>query len=414
MTPLNTQKGAALLAITVVLLLTMSVFMYASYSQLKYQRQERLDTQYYARMQEARTALIAYALTKQQNEKKNVNPAEPVIYDRIRLGELPCPDASGDGSGSNIGNGCASLFGWLPWRTLGMSSPQDKRRIWYAVDANFHNQAGRTSTTEPVINPDTEPSGLTLDGKKMAAILIAEGAPVTGQPKQFHTRPQSSDKTKASQVALMNQERQHFLEGRNASQNNVIAFVSGAPSTTFNDYAIGLTSKTLMTWVGKRVLHEYKHLFYTIAEQYGYLPFPADARDEPCGEVKQNALPWRHPIIPSWGRHGYIPKSCSPTYMRSNTALPVFDRAVLEASTSPHSWLFRNQWPSYFKYTWGLDNYSPPGLGGIESLMRYKYYLFLKLRIDNHSGWYGTKVGYYDSQEKKDVLYIGRRYKVGP
>lgn len=403
MKPLNTQKGVALLAITVVLLLTMSVFMYASYSQFNHQRQERLDTQYYARMQEARTALIAYALTKQQNEPQNANPNDPVEYDRIRLGELPCPDASGNGSGSNSGSQCASRFGWLPWRTLGMSAPQDKRRIWYAVDEQFYNRAGRV--IEPVLNPSTVPSTLTLDGKKMAAVLIAEGTSLSGQAKQSYLRPISVDNRKTSQVALMNQERNKFLEGVNNQANNEDTFVSGATTASFNDVAVGLTSKTLMSWVGKMALQDMRRWFYKVTTEYEYIPRPSLTLNGNCDAVIRKSFPRQFylPDFPNWNKYGYIPVSCSPLYMWNNSPFKVFKRADWGVNNGIHDWWFKNQWYLFFSYTVGFTNMNY----FIEVANRFKYDVLI-LPI-NHAGWDIGTVGYSDSDYK---FYTGYRYKV--
>lgn len=410
MKPLNTQQGAVLLAITVLLLLAMSVFMLASYNQLKNQHQERLDTDYYARVEEARKALIAYALTKHQNEKKTQKPGEKSKYDRIRLGELPCPDASGDGSGNNIGNKCASLFGWLPWRTLGMTAPKDKRRIWYAVDKNFHNQGCRKINKkcmpEPVLNPSVQPDALTLDGQKMAAVLIAEGAPVKNQPKQTYARPKSSDKKQVSQVALMNQERQRFLEGSNARKDNEESFVSGAPSITFNDYAVGITSKTLMTWVGKMALQDMRRWFYDLADDHKYIPRPSLTVNGNCDAVIRKPFPRQFylPDFPNWGKYGYIPVSCSPLYMWNNRPFEVFKRTDWENKNGVHDWWFKNKWYLFFSYTVGFTNVNS---FIFESANRFRYDVLIK--PFDHSGWDKDKIGFSDSDYK---FYTGFRYKV--
>lgn len=409
MKSLAKQKGAAILVMAVVLLLSMSVLMYTSYSQLKNARQERIDSQYYARVEEARKALFAYALTKHQNESKTWQSGDSVLYDRIRLGELPCPDASGNGSASNMSDQCASLFGWLPWRTLGLSAPKDKRRIWYAVDTNFYNRGcrkvGTTCVPEPILNPSVQPSALTLDGQKMAAVLIAEGAPVTGQAKQSYTRPESSSNTRANQVALMNQERQRFLEGRNANQGNVNAFVSAPTSTTFNDYAVGITSKTLMTWVGKMALQDMRRWFYDLADEYKYIPRPSLTLDGNCDAVIRKPFPrgLSLPDFPNWGKYGYIPVSCSPLYMWNNQPFKVFNRTDWGGNGGVHDWWFRNEWYLFFSYTVGFTNMNR----FLELANRFKYDVLI-LPI-NHSGWDYRKVGFSDSDYK---FYEGFRYKV--
>lgn len=405
MKPLNRQQGAALLAIAVVLLLAMSVFMFASYSQLNNQRQERLDTQYHARVEEARKALIAYASTKQKREKRNRSPNEPIQYDGIRLGELPCPDANGNGSGSNSGTECASRFGWLPWRTLGMSAPKDKRRIWYAVDKRFYNRAGRG--TEPVLNPSTQPSTLTLDGQKMVAVLIAEGAPLVNQPKQSYSRPKSTDNTTASQIALITQERQKFLEGINSQASNENTFVSGTPSNVFNDYAVGITSKTLMTWVGKMALQDMRRWFYDIADKYEYIPRPSLKLNGNCDAVIRKPFPKQAylPDFPNWNTYGYIPVSCSPLYMWNNRPFKVFKRADWGSNSGVHDWWFKNEWYLFFSYTVGFTNVRNSLI--FESANRFRYDVLI-IPFD-HPGWDSEKVGFSDSDYK---FKKGFRYKV--
>ena len=80
-------------------------------------------------MEEAREAIIGYAMT---------NPAVPV-----NSRHLPCPDIDGNGTEDRAGNACAGVLGaiatgFLPWVDLGVAS-QDAwgNRLRYAVVAGL-------------------------------------------------------------------------------------------------------------------------------------------------------------------------------------------------------------------------------------------------------------------------------------
>ena len=101
--------------------------------------------------------------------------------DPNRPGELPCPDLDGDGRlmlGVDFRGGrdvpCASLRGWLPFRSLGVEELRDGagERLWYAVSDIHH--AGHSAPL------NSEVAGqLSVDGAgDVAAVIIAPGFPV--------------------------------------------------------------------------------------------------------------------------------------------------------------------------------------------------------------------------------------------
>jgi hypothetical protein len=114
----------------------------------------------------ARAALLGYA-----------------VGDPNRPGELPCPDADGDGRSAPprdyVGPRCRTLRGWLPWYTLRLPDLRDAagERLWYAVSDTFH--AGGSG----VLNSDT-PGLLEVDGAgDVAAVVIAPGSALAGQDR---------------------------------------------------------------------------------------------------------------------------------------------------------------------------------------------------------------------------------------
>ena len=122
--PLDSQRGAALLALVLALalgsgLVTIEWLEAAAHSAHAVRRTE-------AALAAARDALIGYAASYPDQHAGRHGP-----------GYLPCPDTSGNGS-PNTPCPAASL-GRLPWRRLGLHDPRDGagERLWYALDRRF-------------------------------------------------------------------------------------------------------------------------------------------------------------------------------------------------------------------------------------------------------------------------------------
>lgn len=172
-------------------------------------------------------------------------------------GFLPCPDRNNDGNPAsnctfNPASSTYTTVGRLPFRILGLADIRGSsgERLWYAVSDNFRN----TQSNDVVINSDT-PGHLTVDGMgDVVAVIIAPGAPVTGQ----NARPSNNVSAE-------------YLEADNATDTDQ-SFVSTAGGT-FNDRLVTITRAELMQVVEQRVINEVRSILTQYNNAYGAYPW---------------------------------------------------------------------------------------------------------------------------------------------
>ena len=210
-------------------------------------------------LKQAKTALIARA-----------------VLDANRPGELPCPDVDYDGQvtlntdftgGAN--SPCASLLGWLPWRTLDLPDLRDASgaRLWYALGDAWH--AGNSTA----LNPDTA-GGLTLNGAAnpdIVAVILAPGADL-----KLDTDPRPAETSaamNATTLALV----QKFLEGAN-SDGTLTTYVNQAGGN-FNDRLVIITRAELIAAVQRRVAGELAVALNNYRATNGRYPWLSDNTD---------------------------------------------------------------------------------------------------------------------------------------
>lgn len=157
--------------------------------------------------------------------------------DNNRPGSLPCPDTNNDGVAELfVGANCPAYIGRLPWKTLDLPELLDGsgERLWYAISPGL-----RDNTAAEPINPLTVLQ-ITLDGSpppsKIAAIVFSPGPPLPGQ----NGRPSNN--------------AADYLDGSNSDGDN--AYVSGPPSSSFNDKLLVITRNDIFRVVNQRVLGE--------------------------------------------------------------------------------------------------------------------------------------------------------------
>lgn len=162
------QRGQALLAMLVILVLGLSAAIYALVSPTRSTVERDKITA--AALAQAKAALIGYAVGVDLNSG--------------RPGDLPCPDTVDNGqTGASCGNaagttGQTSRIGRLPWRSLGLPDLRDGdgERLWYAVSNNFKYN-NRTTCTSPgatgCLNSDTRG---TITVRNSAGTVIHNGA----------------------------------------------------------------------------------------------------------------------------------------------------------------------------------------------------------------------------------------------
>ena len=222
--PLDSQRGAALLALVLALalgsgLVTVEWLEAAARSAHAARRTE-------AALAAARDALIGYAASYPDQHAGRHGP-----------GYLPCPDTSGNGS-PNTPCG-ATVLGRLPWRRLGLHDPRDGagERLWYAIDRRFRANGYKHRP----LNGDTA-TDLVVDGRGgVAAVILAPGPALPFQDR-------SRDRFDPAQ----------YLEGGNESPGDG-AYASreaspSLPNERFNDRVDAIPRDELMAAAGRRAL----------------------------------------------------------------------------------------------------------------------------------------------------------------
>ncbi|HHM05745.1 MAG TPA: hypothetical protein ENJ19_08375 [Gammaproteobacteria bacterium] len=232
------QGGVVLLLMLIVVLLGSATLLVGRLNQAAELRQNR--AQDVKALAAARQALLGAAV---------IDPAQP--------GRLPCPDADDDGLAEAACAAAASRLGRFPWRSLNAGDLRDSagERLWYAV-SNSHRPGGSVR-----LNSDTA-GGLSVDGSAdVVAVLLAPGAPLTGQ-----NRANSNS-------------RNAYLEDDNNDLD--ASYVTQAPPPppgdppAFNDAVLAVTRGELMQAVERRVLAEVRRALLNYYALNNYFPYAA-------------------------------------------------------------------------------------------------------------------------------------------
>ena len=276
------NKGAALLVMLLVVLVTFSTIIVSALSRINIEAQKQKKTQ--DALAQAKNALIAWSVL--QGDTSSVVTARP--------GVLPCPDrndlgtvASGTASGSCSLTGSTTI-GRFPWRTVGAEDLRDAdgELLWYAVSDNFRTT---TSKKPPAINSNTKGTlhlfahdGTTLltpEGEDLAAIIFSPGSPLAEQNRSG--APNAVSSYLESGMGINNTSSSGpFITGiLKDAQGNILV----------NDIAIGITARELITSVEKRVLNEAQNALAAFAEANGGIyPNPAKPTGINCDKVKSD------------------------------------------------------------------------------------------------------------------------------
>ncbi|MGH8671507.1 MAG: hypothetical protein ACREUA_05645, partial [Burkholderiales bacterium] len=194
------------------------------------------------------------------------------VSDSNRPGELPCPDQNNDGrltAADLLGSNCRALVGRLPLRVLNLPDLRDGNgdRLWYALSNNFHAN-GSTR-----INADTV-GALTITGNttvgSVVAVVFSPGKPLDTQNRGG---------VGANNVV-------NFLEGENADADSV--YVQALESAGFNDRLVFISSATLLSAVGKRVLNETRVALENFKEDFGYFPYATTFQNPNTSDFKSD------------------------------------------------------------------------------------------------------------------------------
>ncbi len=184
--PADRQRGAALLLLMLVVLVSITAVLVAGISNSEARIRQSIATR--DSLAQARRALIDYAVVQQDLQAGS--PAQ-----------LPCPDIDdtgvtieGEAHTDVCGAAGVSVIGRLPWRTLGVDTLRDASSecLWYAVSGSWKQAAGSTAE---LINPDSNgqlqlwslETGNVIEGatsdSRPVAIVFAANAALAGQSR---------------------------------------------------------------------------------------------------------------------------------------------------------------------------------------------------------------------------------------
>ena len=228
---MKSQRGAALLALTAVLVvgvtwMLVSAFSVAGTSAARTAHNARV-------LAEAKAALVAWVAANAL-EALEQNP-----------GRLPCPQAWGDVGSTNEGRAaavCSNPIGWLPWRTLGLPAMLDAsgRQLWYVVSPGWHLPNSSTTLT---INSNT-PGALTLDGRPAVALLIAPGAALSAAPNAAQLAAGCIARVQSGAVSVPANPRDYLeCHGTHAFRS---AVPDNGANPVFNDQVVAVSPADLL------------------------------------------------------------------------------------------------------------------------------------------------------------------------
>lgn len=219
-------------------------------------------------------------------------------------GSLPCPDTDDDGSAEIfVGAECPAYIGRLPWRTLGLPDLRDEsgERLWYALSRSFRDDNSAvinsdTLGTLVVYGPSGSPPALTPAGHDAVAVLFSPGSSVAAQ-----VRNTATDRANPWNYLDSASGRNNPTGTPTTPSPTRPSFIAGAPSDTFNDRLLFITTRDLMPVVERRVAAEVMKALTAFYSAFGFYPW-ADSNVYPYGDpsysdnadlgLNKGKLPW--------------------------------------------------------------------------------------------------------------------------
>jgi len=254
----NTQHGAALLIMLVILVIGGIVFFVSSLNRSGLQN-ARNEVNAIV-LAQAKDALIGYAITYYDTH----STPTPQTF-----GFLPCPDPNGtagiggEGSSETCGNKSVSTVGRLPWKTLGLPILRDANGecLWYAVAGTYKN-----NPPTDIMDWDTNglfqvlaSSGVTLTGSttdsQAVAIVFSPGVPLSDQGQ--NRAPDGKAPICGGNYTAGNYLDSDSSIGANnstpsATANATTQFFASGATININDQVIFITKNDIFNAIKKR------------------------------------------------------------------------------------------------------------------------------------------------------------------
>jgi hypothetical protein len=311
------QRGAALLALLLLIVMASAYVLIDSLNARTYQR--RLETRTDNALAAAKAALIGWSAA---------HASIP--------GKMPCPEDLSLLGFPNEGNAATSCtttagrVGRLPWKTLGLGrdfADANGDKLWYAVSSGFGAAP---------INSDTIPD-LTVNATEPAvAVIFSPGPPLSGQDRSILTTG-------------------NFLEEENAD-GALQAFAIKPASAIFNDRGLAISQSDLFSVVEQRIASE---VSFALMEYYcgmnnvsptrtctaagGNRHFPRAALFSNPDCLGTAAIPLLCTSDPS-AREGRIPANPNILWTDINTT------SILRGTAGGGNWFQTNGWRELVYY----------------------------------------------------------------
>jgi hypothetical protein len=273
------QRGAVLMVMLVIMIVGTAAFLVSALNSwsLKIEH-ERKNSEVLA---QARDALIGYAASVQVD----FSVCGMSGNNCARIGDLPCPDKTGNGIAANScgdagGSNQGLRLGRLPWKTLGLPDLRDAsgEQLWYAVSNNY-KEKNRTVCTSPglagCLNSDTQGTitvrgtdgSVINDGSTMSGVVAVVIAPGSVLTRQDGTTLQdrspggmnlSTNYLDIATIGTITEDNADFIDGDSTN-----GFIQGQVkdangNVIVNDQILTITQDSIMQPVQKRVAAEVK------------------------------------------------------------------------------------------------------------------------------------------------------------
>jgi hypothetical protein len=244
------QRGAVLLALTIVISVVGVLWLYGNLSI------HHSDIRTRQALTVAQSALIGRA-----------------VADVNRAGSLPCPDTNNDGVAELLtGVQCPSYIGRLPWRTLGLNDVRDDagERLWYAVSPDVRDASGN------VVNSVLTTGQLLINtSPQQVAIVFAPNAVIT---------PQSRDGVQENNVS-------QYLDGSNADADT--SYESRLiDDSGFNDHVRAISQIQLFKQVEKHALQQFAVSIQQYDTSHHVYPYAGNAAGDMQAGLLSGFIPY--------------------------------------------------------------------------------------------------------------------------
>ena len=239
------QHGAALMVFMLLLILTSSYYLLTRVNTSI--RQSVLERETVAALNQAKQALIGYAVSYPDRVNNNEGP-----------GYLPCPDTDNDGDAeSNCSDAGMTTTGRFPYETLEMGELRDAvgNRLWYGLSENFRYGVNKLV---PVNSESPAIAGLTLDSTSdIVAVIIAPMEPVSSQARD------------PSETNIISEIPNYLEDDNNDLDSRYVSISTGE----YNDIVMPVSRQELIRAVEKRVLGEVKVILDNYETAYDAYPW---------------------------------------------------------------------------------------------------------------------------------------------